>query len=222
MRENRTTQLVEIPIGGKGGLIWNRLHGEREEICETLVEISGCNSDVNRELLQARLRKIDDALDRLMSGSYGRCSDCGQAINEIKLDTDPATSLCLDCSGIIPKSAAHSSETSPIPEVVLEKLNRFDTVLLRTQNSEYRMLVLEPKIGRVLVEGGSYLLEPCEGLVKGSAPPGLALNEGTICIGGCLEMWVNEKSFITSPVKSVEVKHNAGAESVESISLALH
>ena len=103
MSDNRTIHLVEIPIGGKGGFTWNRLHGEREEICETLARTSGPDSDVDCELLQARLRKIDDALDRLMSGSYGNCSQCAGAINEIKLDTDPATSLCLDCSGIKPK-----------------------------------------------------------------------------------------------------------------------
>ena len=102
MSNNRTIQLAEIPIGGKGGFIWNQLHGEREEICETLVKVSGPDSDVYSELLQARLQKIDDALDRLMSGSYGHCSQCDRAINEIKLDTDPATSLCLDCSGIKP------------------------------------------------------------------------------------------------------------------------
>jgi hypothetical protein len=109
MNDNRTIQLAEIPIGGKGGFIWNRLHGEREDICETLVGISGPEFNVTRELLQARLRKIDDALDRLMSGSYGICSQCGQSINEIKLDTDPATSRCLDCSAIKPKSASETS-----------------------------------------------------------------------------------------------------------------
>ena len=104
MSDNRTIQLAEIPIGGKGGFIWNRLHGEREDICETLVGISGPNSTIDRELLQARLRNLDDALDRLMSGSYGHCSECGGTINEIKLDTDPATSLCLDCSERKPAS----------------------------------------------------------------------------------------------------------------------
>lgn len=145
MSENRTIQLVEIPIGGKGGFIWNRLHGEREEICETLVRTSGSASDV-RELLQARLRKLDDALDRLMSGSYGNCAQCGGAINEIELDTDPATSLCLDCSGIKPVPA--SSETSATTDVVLESLNSLDTILLQTENSVYGILLLDPKTGR--------------------------------------------------------------------------
>ena len=129
MSDNRTIQLVEIPIGGKGGFIWNRLQGEREDICETLVGMPGSDSDIDRELLQARLRKIDDALDRLMSGSYGICFQCGQPINEIKLDTDPATSRCLDCSAIKPKSAR---ETSALTGVMLNNLNPFDTILLPT------------------------------------------------------------------------------------------
>lgn len=98
MTDNRTIQLAEVPIGGKGGLVWNRLHGEREEICETLAGIFGPDSGVYCDLLQARLRMVDDALDRLMSGSYGNCAQCGQPVNQIKLEVDPATSLCLQCS----------------------------------------------------------------------------------------------------------------------------
>jgi hypothetical protein len=112
MSNNHTIQLVEIPVGGKGGFIWNRLHGEREELCETLVGVSGPDADIYRELLHARLRKIDDALDRLMSGSYGHCSRCGGAINEIKLETDPATAVCLDCSASKPEPIKSSSEAS--------------------------------------------------------------------------------------------------------------
>lgn len=222
MTDNRTIQLLSIPIGGKDGFIWNRLHGEREEICETLVETVGPNSDVHRELLQSRLRKLDDALDRLMSGSYGRCYQCGRPVNEIKLDTDPATSLCLDCSAIKPAPVVANGETSSATDIVLERLNPYDTILLRTDNSDYRILLLDPKTGRALVEGGIYLPEPSEGLVKGSALPGSAFNGGAICIGGRLEMWVNEQVLLTSPINSVEVKHNAAAESVETISAALH
>jgi hypothetical protein len=76
MREERTIPLAEIPIGGKDGFTWNRLHGEREEICEALVKEE---TPGKRHLLQARLRRIDDALDRLMSGSFG-----GSTRNESK------------------------------------------------------------------------------------------------------------------------------------------
>lgn len=67
MNENRAIKLVEIPIGGKEGFIWNQLHGEREDICESLLKDFGPAPDERRELLQSRLRKVDDALDRLMS-----------------------------------------------------------------------------------------------------------------------------------------------------------
>ena len=41
MNENRTIHLVDIPIGGEAGFIWNRLHGEREDICEALLKDHG-------------------------------------------------------------------------------------------------------------------------------------------------------------------------------------
>jgi len=69
MREERTIHLAEVPIGGKDGFAWNRLHGEREDLCEALVKEE---TEARRHILQARLRNIDDALDRMMSGSYGR------------------------------------------------------------------------------------------------------------------------------------------------------
>jgi len=71
MSDNRTIRLAEIPIGGSGGLVWNRLHGERENICDALLKEGSENS---RDVLEARLRKVDDALDRLMSGFYGQRS----------------------------------------------------------------------------------------------------------------------------------------------------
>jgi len=210
MNENRTIRLVEIPIGGKGGFIWNRLHAEREDICETLLK-----DDDHKESLQSRLRKIDDALDRLMSGSYGICSKCGGSIDEAKLGLDPALALCRDCGTTEPRAFDSS-------DVVLETLNPFDTILLRTHNSEYRIQLLDPKTGRALVEGGAYLFEPSEALVRGSAVPGDEFKAGAISIGSRLEMWVNEQALLTSPIKSAHVKNNAEAESVTNISAALH
>lgn len=96
--------------------------------------------------------------------------------------------------------------------VILESLNAFDTILIHTHNSDYRIMLLDPKTGCALVEGGSYLLEPSEGLLKGSALSGSAFNSGAICVGGRLEMWVNDKVFLTSPVKSVEVSGGRYAE----------
>ncbi len=107
-------------------------------------------------------------------------------------------------------------------ETIIESLNSFDTILVHTHNSDYRILLLDPKTGRALVEGGSYLREPSEALIKGSAVPGAAFHMGALCEGGRLEMWVNERVFLTSPIKSIEVRHNARAESLQNLSEVLH
>lgn len=122
MSENRTIHLIDIPIGGKGGYFWNRLHSQREDICEALLKAS---SDENRESLQTRLRKVDDALDRLMSGSYGNCSNCGEAIDDITLEIEPTLDLCLDCW-----SLESSHELNANGKVRPQSLNAFTTIML--------------------------------------------------------------------------------------------
>lgn len=220
MNDNRTIHLVDIPIGGEGGFIWNRLHGEREEICQALLKDHGVVADERREWLQARLRKVDDALDRLMAGSYGNCSKCGTAIDQTRLDIDPALALCRGCWTGAPLTPTLEMMSSD--DVILDNLEPFDTILLQTHNSDYRILLLDPKTGRALVEGGAYIVEPTEALVRGSSVVGEPFKGGTISAGSRLEMWVGERAFLTSPVKTFFVKHNGDAESVQAISAALH
>lgn len=216
MIEERTIHLVEIPLGGKEGLVWNRLHGEREAICEVLLKEQ---TESHRAFLQKRLRKLDDALDRLMSGSYGNCCQCGRAIEDTKLEIDPALALCRDCRK---PTAFEANEQSDVEEILLESLNPFDTILLRTHNSDYRILVLDPNTGRALIEGGEYLVEPNEALLTGSAIPGSEFKAGTFSLGSRLEILVDERVLLTSPIKALRVKHNSAAERVEDVSATLH
>ncbi len=114
---NTNRSNLEVSFLHKGCEAWGRLHTEREDVCEALLKeatnvraaASEQESDLaeentsrelqwrRREALQARLRQIDDALDRLMAGAYGRCSDCGNVMEEKRLTADPAASLCLSC-----------------------------------------------------------------------------------------------------------------------------
>ena len=41
--------------------------------------------------------KIKEALERIESGTYGICEDCGEDISEARLKARPVTTLCIDC-----------------------------------------------------------------------------------------------------------------------------
>ncbi|WP_236687770.1 TraR/DksA family transcriptional regulator [Jannaschia aquimarina] len=47
---------------------------------------------------RARLAEVDRALDRLETGTFGRCQDCEEPIAPARLDLDPCTRLCVDCA----------------------------------------------------------------------------------------------------------------------------
>ena len=44
------------------------------------------------------LRRIDAALVRLAEGEYGWCVECGEAIEEKRLEIDPAAPRCRECA----------------------------------------------------------------------------------------------------------------------------
>jgi RNA polymerase-binding transcription factor DksA len=250
MSTNDKVKLIEVPIAGKDGLVWNCLHAEREDICEVMlrdyqsvsgVEVQANSSraestkDWHRELLQARVRKIDDALDRLMSDSYGHCVKCGRGLKDTELILDPAIAFCPSCwqkqqsqnrpenetqqLNIVPDS--NPSLSSSPGEFALETLQPFDTILVGTRNSDYRILLLDPRTGRALVEGGQYLSEPREALLSGSGRQGFPYKLGAIAVGYRLEMWIDEKAISTSPIRSVSIKHHGAADSIESITPAV-
>jgi len=115
MSTNLNTLAIDDPVNNERGVVWNRLHSEREDICEALVkewaprykaeEGTARMSDEDakraegwhRELLQLRLTKVNDALGRLLSGTYGNCRHCGKWIEDPKLEFDPAIAFCIDC-----------------------------------------------------------------------------------------------------------------------------
>lgn len=246
MNTNARITLMEIPIGGSG-LVWNRLHAEREDICEALIKegrigfgvdlngIAGAgvtNNDQHRELMQRRLRKVDDALDRVMSGTYGHCRQCNREIESDSLEFDPALAVCRPCVEQAKNNALladtglervnSNSNVSPANnEVVLAGLHSFDTILVRTLNTDYRILLLDPKTGRALVEGGKYFVEPREAWVSGSTLHDARFKAGSIAVGYHLEMWVDDNFVRTSRVQSVRVKHCDSVESAEAITAAI-
>lgn len=112
--------LGDAPFVGSGGEIWEWLQTEKEEVsrdllaegplCRTeagVVQESEAAEESDREIewrhraqLEARLREVNDAQDRLMDGAYGRCIDCGKEIDVKRLQANPAASLCIGCQRI--------------------------------------------------------------------------------------------------------------------------
>jgi RNA polymerase-binding transcription factor DksA len=126
-----------LPLGGE---IWASLRAEREMTCAAILKSPRIISqkcqerqEINRqsmgttpeqgdgagESLYARLSRIDDALDRLMSGTYGCCRECGQRMEPQLLATDPAASHCLACQTA--KETEQSTGNWPNKYLALER-----------------------------------------------------------------------------------------------------
>jgi hypothetical protein len=113
--------LSHSPFIGSGCEIWNWLQCLKEEVSlDLLREAPLCQSEIlglregeestantgdiewcHRVQLEARLREITDAQDRLLDGTYGKCVDCGEQISVGRLTADPGAYLCLACQKLV-------------------------------------------------------------------------------------------------------------------------
>ena len=50
-----------------------------------------------RELLVDRVNRLTAALDRLRSGDYGTCAECGEPISPARLQVMPEVTTCVRC-----------------------------------------------------------------------------------------------------------------------------
>lgn len=93
------------------GTILNSLAGQSNDMRELVKTVeSGDEADVaadaiDRTLLTAlgtqdakRLQQIDNALDRIYQGKYGRCVICGKEIPEERLKALPYALMCVSCA----------------------------------------------------------------------------------------------------------------------------
>ena len=113
----RTQSLGNSVFIDSSGETWNWLQNLKEEVSlDLLREGPLCRSEIlglregeesranawdiewlHRAQLEARLREIVDAQDRLLDGTYGKCVECGEQIAPGRLLADPAAQLCLKC-----------------------------------------------------------------------------------------------------------------------------
>ena len=93
--------------------------------------------------------------------------------------------------------------------VAMNTLTAFDMIRARTLNSDYRIFVLEPDSGKVLVQGGSFFAEPVEGFISGSTFGGCMLKIGWIGVGLRMEICAGGQRIITSPVQELSIEHES-------------
>jgi DnaK suppressor protein len=72
--------------------------------------VDRANNSYNRELMfsisdseRIMLLQIEEAIKRMDEGTYGRCANCGQNINILRLEAVPWTRFCIDCQELAEK-----------------------------------------------------------------------------------------------------------------------
>ncbi len=68
---------------------------------DCILEFTSCNFLLSESsLLCMNLSLVEDALERIKLGTYGRCSECGKHIEEKRLSAIPWAPLCVGCQGV--------------------------------------------------------------------------------------------------------------------------
>ena len=122
--QNAIIELVDM-----NGPVWNQLQQLKEEVAQELaddgpwIRIQPDSSPderplvaeiavidwIHRSQLEARLREITEAQDRLLDSHYGKCIECGDQISAARLAVDPAASLCLFCKALTEPEHVYST-----------------------------------------------------------------------------------------------------------------
>jgi RNA polymerase-binding transcription factor DksA len=98
---------LAIRMGREQGAIEDAEVQDRAEVSE-----ADAQGEIEFALLQMHgdtLQQIEDALDRLDTGTYGTCVDCGGGILAHRLEVLPFATRCLNCE------EAHEAQRNQLP-----------------------------------------------------------------------------------------------------------
>lgn len=84
----------ELGVGEPYAALAGEAHDAGDEAtADVLIDLN--LADIHRDI--GEMRDIQNALQRLSSGSYGTCPDCGEAIAFARLSANPAAERCVPC-----------------------------------------------------------------------------------------------------------------------------
>ena len=92
-RDVLVNQLAELGFGDAGGLHYDSNFADSSQVTAERGEAEALAAS-----LRETLGEVERALEKIESGSYGVCEDCGQPINPARLEAKPAARLCMDCA----------------------------------------------------------------------------------------------------------------------------
>lgn len=124
-KTDKAKPAVEVPQGHYEALR-ERLQNQRAEILNMYKQdvragqesaddgtediVDRANNAYNRELMfslsdteRQTLLQIENALKRMEDGGYGKCANCGQQINLLRLEAVPWARFCIDCQELAEK-----------------------------------------------------------------------------------------------------------------------
>ena len=90
-----------------------RLVGDRDRVVGDLADaaVDSEQEELDSQLASAEsreLRAINEALDRIMAGTFGICSECGKNIPTARLNALPYAEMCIECQREVERQGAPS------------------------------------------------------------------------------------------------------------------
>ncbi|MFO1468974.1 MAG: TraR/DksA C4-type zinc finger protein [Steroidobacteraceae bacterium] len=58
------------------------------------------------------LREIERAQERIAEGTYGRCTECGEAITRARLEANPSAQRCIRCQEAVENDGRNARPVS--------------------------------------------------------------------------------------------------------------
>jgi RNA polymerase-binding transcription factor len=95
LEEERTellSRLEELGVGA-GRLSYDPNFADSSQVTAERGEVEAL---VGR--LKETLGEVEHALEKLDTGNYGKCEDCGQPIAPLRLEAKPAAPYCINCA----------------------------------------------------------------------------------------------------------------------------
>jgi hypothetical protein len=115
--------------------------------------------------------------------------------------TTSSSGTVVATAAILDRWAAHDWRDG----MSIADLRPLDRVTVRTLNSTYEIVVVTPDSADVAVRGGAFFPTFSRAHVAGSSLGGSFLKVHSIHVGFCLELVLNARSIVTSPVQSISV-----------------